>query len=320
MNYLSYFHFDNYPFMIDGTFNYFYPKNRFYRIKESLLKLCRFYSGIYIINGINGSGKSAFIKYFSDIVKNNDIPIIIKIAGRTDIFQSISSALKIDEKSINTVEEKLLKLYKNGKNIIIMIDDIQNANKDQLKNIYKLVTDLKFLRIVLCGSNMETTISEPDINRLKKYIIKRYSLKKLSFISSVKYLYFMVKSALSLNQFRCNLPFKVAFFVSFVSNGNIHVINKIMNDVYCSAFKRGTKKLELKDVFISFKVNKEVVNKNIYFKVQKLFFVLISCLSIYFVTKLVIDRSNLIEILNVKKSLQLRENKIKLDSLKTWGE
>ncbi len=305
MNYLDFYHFDNQPFMINEAPKYFFKRKSFIKIMEQMLKFCRIYSGIYIIEGSEGGGKSLLLQKLYNSCINNDISLIINITEKIDILQVIANKLKLTSKNIEVGD--LTNFYEKGKNIILFFDDIHNCNLTQFNIIGNLIEKMPFLKIVLCGENIYSIIKAFKLEKIKKNIVKKYYLKKMSFIKSIKYLYFMIESAMAIKQYKKILSFKVAMLIAFLSEGNIHTINMLANDCLVSGCNNFNSKLKLNDLFMAISKNKKQVNKHIFHKIKKLISVFVVCLSLYFSIKIVTDRYNLIEKIKIKKEISQQE-------------
>lgn len=307
MNYLDFYHFDNQPFVINETQNYFFKRKSFVKIMEQMLKFCRIYSGIYIIEGSEGVGKSLLVQKLYNSCINNDISLVINMTEKTDILQIIANKLKLPSKNIDNIVDNLTNFYEEGQNIILFFDDVHNCNLAQFNIIGNLIEKMPFLKIVLCGENIYPIIKTFKLKNIKKNIVKKYYLKKMSFIKSIKYLYFMIESAIAVKQYKKMLSLKIAVLIAILSGENINVINILANDCLVSGCENGNSKLKLKDLFTAVLKNKEQVNKQIFYKIKKLVYIFVICLSLYFSIKIVTDRYNLIEKIKIKKEILQQE-------------
>lgn len=310
MGYLNHFHFDNQPFSLDENYNYFYPRKLVLNVIEDLTRLSRFFSGIYLINGKYGTGKSVILQKFKQTFSNNETVITIKITDKTDVNQIIAKQLKLNSKHIDNIVAELNKLYLKGSNIIFIFDDVQKANIEQLLFISSLISNLNFIRIILCGEKTKKLFKNKTFSFLKKYIVKTYNITGLSFIESYKYLIYTTREALSIAKYKNVFSFSAVFMLSFLSGGNYHILNKLAYDASLNAYKKDSLKIKLKNVFAIILNNRSLIIKNIYFKIQKLFLLLMIILSGYFCSKIVIDRNNLIEKLNIRNLIKIYEEKI----------
>ena len=313
MNYLDYFHFDNYPFPTDNTYNYFYRRNKVLKIANDIANTCRFYSGVYVITGSEGCGKTVLLQQFVDTVKNNDAVFEIRANNNTDILKVLAENLGVKEaKNIENIFHSLNLIYEKGKNIIIVIDDAQNLSKEQLINLNALIDTVSYLRVVVCGNTkLKKIISGKIFHELRERIVKKYKLRHLSFFEGMNYISNISTSALALSQYKKVISFPALILLSFVSNRNIHNINKITDMALQNAFERNAQRVQLKDVFNVAKKNFDMVKLNIYLKFQKIFCLVLIALSIYFAVKITIDRYDLIVNLEARQSVKIQEKAIR---------
>ncbi len=311
MNYLAHFHFDNTPFPIDEKYNYFYPRKNVLKIVDELSNLCRFYNGVFLIEGAKGVGKSVLLNKFTEKTQNNDFIISIKANEKSDILKIIANNLHVDAKNIENIFNTLNSIYANGQNIIIIIDDAHNLSKTQMISISSLMIVVKHLKIILCGTNkLKKNIKDKSLIELRKSIVKKYKLKHLSFFECIKYISYVSVSATALSQYKKVIPFSSCCLVALFTNRNIHYINYIITDALKDAFETNEKSVRIKNLYHSMKKNFDIVKENIYLKFQKMFFYILIILSLYFAFKITTDRYDLITNLEAQKSVMLQEKEL----------
>ena len=311
MNYLTHFHFDNIPFPVDEKYNYFYPRKSSLKIIDELSNLCRFHNGVFVIEGSQGIGKSVLLNKFIEKIQNNDFVISIKANEKTDILKVIANKLNVDAKNIENIFDALNSIYATGQNIIIVIDDAHNLSKMQMISISSLISVVKHLKIILCGTNeLKKKIKNKSLIELRKAIIKKYKIKHFSFFECVKYISYVSNSATALSQYKKVIPFPSLVLLGLFTNRNMHNINHIITDALKDAFKHNKNHLKVKNVYHSMKKNFDMVKENIYLKFQKFFFYILILLSLYFAFKIISDRYDLITSLEAQKSIMLQEKEL----------
>lgn len=308
MNYLTHFHFDNTPFSIDDNYNYFYPRKSVLKIIDELSNLCRFHNGVFLIKGSDGVGKSVLLNKFIEKMQNNDFVIFIKANEKTNILKTVANKLDVDAKNIENVFDALNAIYLKGQNLILIIDDAHNLSKSQMISLSSLISVVKYLKIILCGTNELTKkIKDTSLIELRKSIVKKYKLKYLSFFECIKYISYISVSATALSQYKKVIPFSSCVLFALFTNRNMYNINYILTDALKDAFKNNQKSLRIKNVYHSMKKNFDMVKESIYLKFQKAFFYILILLSLYFAFKIIVDRYDLITNLEAKKSVMLQE-------------
>lgn len=312
MTYLEHFHFDNIPFPTDDSFSYLYPRKKHLKIISEITNGCRFYNGVFLITGNKGVGKSVLINLIINTIKNNEVVVFIKANEKSNIIKSIAEQIGAENhKNIESVFAKLQNLYCEGKNTILVIDDAHNLTTEQLVNLFSLIKVIPSLKVILSGRNsIKKNLKSKSLTGFKKYILKTYKIRHLSFIEGMKYVLYISNSALALSQYKKVISWPALILLSFVSNRNIHNINYIATDSFKNAFNERKNKVCFKDVYNASKNNFDFVKENLYLKFQKIFFYLVLLLSIYFVVKIVVDRYDLIINMKATKSIRIQEREI----------
>ena len=307
MNYLDFYHFDNHPFIVNKLPEYFFKRKSFVNIMEQMLKLCRIYNGVYIIQGGVGIGKSLLLEKLYNATCNTDISILINMTEKTDILKIISNKLKFSSKSIDTITNNFTNFHEKGKNIILFLDDVHKCNLQQFNIIGNLILKMPFLKIILTGENIYPIIKFFKLKNIKSNLVKKYDIKKITIIESIKYLNFMISNALAIKQYKKILPFKIILLIAFLSDGNINTINKLTNDTLVNGFTNSHKKIKLKDLLLAISNNKRQIGKHIFYKIKRLISIFVICLLLYFSIKIITDRYNLIETIKIKKEIFKKE-------------
>lgn len=312
MNYLEFFHFDNHPFVGDENINYFYPKKHFLKIIDEMVKFCRFKSGIFIIIGNSGVGKTIVLNKILEAIENNDFVIHIRLGERTEILKSIAKRIGSDCKNISDILVKLTKTYTDGKNVIIAIDNAEYLSKDELISLDSLIKVIPSLKIILCGQRMlNKKLNQNVVKPIKKNIVKTFRIKRFSVFSAMKYLLYIEKNALALSQYKRVFSAPAVFLISLVANRSIKQLNLVAEKSLLNAFYRQSPKVYMRDVFRTLKENFDVVKYNIYQKIQKLFFYMLLLFSVYYTVKIVIDRNDLIKHIEAQESIRQQEKELR---------
>ena len=312
MNYLEYFHFDNYPFTEGGNINYFYPKKSYLKIIDEIIKFCRFKSGIYIITGKNGVGKTTVLNKIIETINNNDYIISTVADEKTELLKVIANKFEIDSRNISEILIKLSNIYSNGKNVIITIDNAENLSKDEYVSLSSLVQGLPNIRVILCGNkNLYKKLNLKSIKTIKKHIVKKFYIRHLSILGAMKYISYMEKNALALSQYKRVFSLPSIFMISVFSNMNIQNINTISEKTLINTFNKQQTKVKIKNVISVIGENFDTVKYNIYHKFQKLFLYILLILSVYYTVKIISDRNDLINHIEAQKSIRQQEQELK---------
>ncbi len=312
MNYLEHFHFDNYPFTEGANINYFYPKKSFLKIIDEMIKFCRFQSGIFVISGKIGVGKTIVLNKILEAVSNNDFVISTCADEKTELLKIIANKLEIDSQNISEILINLSKIYSYGKNVIITIDNAENLSKDEYISLSSLVQVLPNLRVILCGNkSLHKKLNQKAIKSIKKHIVKEFKIKHLSILGAMKYISYMEKNALALSQYKKVFSLPSIFLISIFSNMNIRNINIISEKVLINAFEKNQTRAKVKNAISVIGENFDITKDNIYHKFQKLFLYALLILSCYYTIKIISDRNDLINHIEAQKSIRQQEEELK---------
>ena len=312
MNYLEHFHFDNYPFTEGVNINYFYPKKSSLRIIDEMIKFCRFKSGIFLITGKTGVGKTVVLNKILEAVSNNDFVISTCADEKTELLKIIANKLEIDSRNISEILVNLSNIYSNGKNVIITIDNAENLSKDEYISLSSLVQVLPNLRVILCGNkSLHKKLNQKAVKSIKRHIVKEFKIKHLSIFGAMKYISYMEKNALALSQYKKVFSLSSTFIISVFSNMNIRNINIISEKVLINAFEKNQSKVKVKNAVSVISENFDITKNNIYHKFQKLFLYILLILSCYYTIKIISDRNDLINHIEAQKSIRQQEEELR---------
>ena len=309
MSYLDYFHFDKEPFPAH-SFNYIYDNKKQFKIINEISETVRFNSGIYTIIGMEGVGKTFILGQIQKNLSNNDLVVFISATEKTDILKAIAEQLSFVSKkqNIDDVFQIISKLHKKGQNIILLIDDMQDLDKSQIRNLVSLMEVVKYLKVVVTGNNsLKKILRNRNYSIFKEKYVKNYKISRPSFISAMKYIKSISVDALSLSQYKNVIGFLPRMLIAFISNKNNDIINKITSDVIKDAYQEKSENVKIKHVYNVAKKNIDIVMENLYLKFQKIFLFILVILSIYYCFRLFADRQHLIQKIEVERSINEQE-------------
>ncbi|MBD5404940.1 ATP-binding protein [bacterium] len=309
MSYLDYFHFDKEPFPAH-SFNYIYDNKKQFKIINEISETVRFNSGIYTIIGMEGVGKTFILGQIQKNLSNNDLVVFISVTEKTDILKAIAEQLSFVSKkqNIDDVFQIISKLHKKGQNIILLIDDMQDLDKSQIRNLVSLMEVVKYLKVVATGNkSLKKILRNKNYYIFREKHVKNYKISRPSFISATKYIKSISVDALSLSQYKNVIGFLPRMLIAFISNKNNDIINKITTDVIKDAYQEKSENVKIKNVYNVAKKNVDIVMENLYFKFQKVFLFILVILSIYYCFRLFADRQHLIQKIEVERSINEQE-------------
>ena len=149
--------------------------------------------GFMAVTGEVGTGKTTLCRYFLERLDDNTLSafILYPSLGTTELLRSVNKDLGIpaegesDKELIDCLHEFLLESRREGKNIVLVIDEAQNLSRDvleQVRLISNLETDTeKLIQIVLIGqSELNDMLAQTDLRQLSQRVTARYHLTPLT--------------------------------------------------------------------------------------------------------------------------------------------
>ncbi len=200
--YESYFGFVENPFNLTPDPKYLFLSQKH---KEALAHLSygiQERKGFVAVFGEVGTGKTTLCRAFLDMLEgeNYEVALIYNPAlTDIDLLRAINREFKIDatEESkytlINQLNHFLLETNRQGKNVVLIIDEAQALDFRVLEQI-RLVSNLetetdKLMQIVLMGQlELEDILTQHKLRQLNQRIVIRSHLKPLDLDETIKYI------------------------------------------------------------------------------------------------------------------------------------
>ncbi|GMR23359.1 MAG: ExeA family protein [Acidobacteriota bacterium] len=149
--------------------------------------------GFMAVTGEVGTGKTTLCRYFLERLDDDTLSafILYPALGTTELLRAVNKDLGIsaegesDKELIDCLHEFLLESRREGKNIVLVIDEAQNLSRDvleQVRLISNLETDTeKLIQIVLIGqSELNDILAQTDLRQLAQRVTARYHLTPLT--------------------------------------------------------------------------------------------------------------------------------------------
>ncbi len=164
--------------------------------------------GFIKITGEVGTGKTMVLRLFiGSLPKDYELVYIPNpVLDPIELKFSIARELAIDTSNSNNISildeinQKLLDLSKNGKKVVLVIDEAQGLMDETLETI-RLLGNLetersKLLQIVLFGQpELDEKLSKKEFRQLRQRISFSYSLRPLNFNETRAYLNYRMTAA-----------------------------------------------------------------------------------------------------------------------------
>lgn len=207
--YLEHYGLSEPPFRITPHTDFFFSGANRGATLEALLYAITHDEGIVKISGEVGSGKTMLCRVLMERLPEN--VVIIYLANpslsREDILYALADELGIvveEHARANTVmrslQQKLLALYAESKQVVVLIDEAHAMPKETLEEI-RLLSNLesnrhKLLQLVLFGQpELNETLGRADMRQLRERITQSFSLEPLVRDDIAEYLDFRMRAA-----------------------------------------------------------------------------------------------------------------------------
>lgn len=216
--------------------------------------------GIIKISGEVGSGKTMLCRVLMERLPEN--VVIVYLANpslaREDILYALADELGIElpeSSRTNTVmralQEKLVALYAEGKQVVVLIDEAHAMPPETLEEI-RLLSNLesnrhKLLQLVLFGQpELDATLARSDMRQLRERITHHFGLEPLVRADIAQYLDFRMHAA----GYRGPGVFPPASVkrIAQASEGLTRRINILADKALLAAFANGTHQVGSREI------------------------------------------------------------------------
>lgn len=207
--YLEHYGLSEPPFRITPHTDFFFSGANRGATLEALLYAITHDEGIVKISGEVGSGKTMLCRVLMERLPEN--VVIIYLANpslsREDILFALADELGIETPEnarasavMRALQEKLLALYADGRQVVVLIDEAHAMPKETLEEI-RLLSNLesnrhKLLQLVLFGQpELNETLARADMRQLRERITQSFRLEPLVRDDIAEYLDFRMRAA-----------------------------------------------------------------------------------------------------------------------------
>ena len=258
-SYIQFFALKDNPFRITPDLDFFFMSSVHQEALGSLEFLMESEEGFAVIIGEPGTGKTITIrKFISQLPENVEYAyILFPNLSPEEMFRAILEDFGIDiddsatkNKLFSTLKEFLIKKRKEGKKILIIIDEAQNLpieTLEELRILSNLETDKeKLLQIILLGQpELEKKLNSDALRQLKQRITVIARLSNLTKDEMVNYINYRLAKAGNSTIKISNSAYKEIFKYT---QGNLRQINQIMERALMSAFVKNSHQIDREDI------------------------------------------------------------------------
>lgn len=207
--YLNFYNLDKEPFQITPDPAFLYLSNVHKEALASIIYGVEKRKGFILITGAVGVGKTTILRAYLEKAEAQHLKTIYLFNANIsyrNLLKYIFAELNITPQSnevsdlVNQLHQRLLYDYREGRNILLVIDEAQNMPVDTLENLRMLSnfeTDTeKLIQIVFCAqSEFEKTLSLDELKQLKQRIAVKATISPLTRAEGITYIHHRLKTA-----------------------------------------------------------------------------------------------------------------------------
>jgi type II secretory pathway predicted ATPase ExeA len=205
--YLEHFGLNEPPFRITPHTDFFFEGAERGATLEALAYAVLHDEGIVKVSGEVGSGKTMLCRMLMERLPAEVATIYLATPSlaRDEILHAIADdlELKLPERrtvALRELQEHLIKLYGEGRRVVILIDEAHVMPEDTLEQV-RLLSNLessrhKLLQIVLFGQpELDATLAKASLRQLRDRITHSFRMRPLAAPEVAKYLAFRMRAA-----------------------------------------------------------------------------------------------------------------------------
>ena len=207
--YLKYYKLDKDPFSVSPDPEFLFLSSSHREAAASVYYGVAQRKGFVIIVGEVGTGKTTILRYFMEGIdrsKEDTIYIFNSNLSFTELLRTILDGSDEDDPNVllQQLYKRLIKTYREGRNVALIIDEAQNMPIETLENL-RMLSNLetnknKLIQIVLAGQpELDEKLNAYELRQLKQRIVIRAVITPLTRNESYEYIQHRLTTAAAKN-------------------------------------------------------------------------------------------------------------------------
>ncbi len=191
--YESYYKLTGKPFPLNPDPRFFFPSSSHKRAISYLQYGVEQGEGFIVITGDIGTGKSTLVQYLFDHLDRQRLvaaQLVTTQLAADDLLRMIAAVFRLQHEGLSKagllhqIEEFLGGCAREGKRVLLVVDEVQNIPKDSLEEL-RMLSNFNsrghaVLQTFLLGQKeFNATLNAPDMVQLKQRVIASYQLQAL---------------------------------------------------------------------------------------------------------------------------------------------
>jgi type II secretory pathway predicted ATPase ExeA len=255
--YSEFFGLKTLPFKITPDLKFFYKYASREDVAEALIYSLSRGDGIIKVVGEVGSGKTTLLRLLASKLPNNIVKVYVSSPNLSpaDFLQFICSELGIVFKEspskleiVKALQNILIEIHKNGKKVVLLIDESQSMTVDTLEEV-RLLGNLetqtdKLIQIILFGQpEFDATLSDERLKSFKDRLASEISIPALT--TDEVYIYLNYRMRIAGSMYGEVFGKKVSKKIQLVSKGLPRAINLLADKLLMAAFSQGDNQVKI---------------------------------------------------------------------------
>ena len=252
--YQRHYGFRRMPFNNTPDTRFFFRSTRHNEALAALLYTVKTRKGFAMLTGEVGAGKTTVARALFNGLEADSVKAVVTNTHLTSmqLLQVICEELGIDTQDlgrvalIRKIEDFLKRAGREGRDVILLIDEAQNLSPQALEEVRMLSNveseEDKLVQVILLGQpELNEKVDRPDLRQFRQRIAVRYHLEALNKIETFQYIVHRLQTAGP--EARVKISRSALKAIHLYTRGIPRMINTVCDNALLLGFVRGTWKV-----------------------------------------------------------------------------